>query len=154
MSGQHEELQRPQFLMMAALDGEISEHERLELEQILKGDAALRREWTQLERVKEVTSTMVMSEPPEEVWDDYWREGVYKRIERGIGWILVTVASLVLVGFGLWQLTDVLLADSDLPGFVKMALFSLLMGGAVLLASVMREKLFMRSKDPYAKVKR
>lgn len=154
MSGQHEELQRPQFLMMAALDGEISEHERLELEQILKGDAALRREWTQLERVKEVTSTMVMSEPPEEVWDDYWREGVYKRIERGIGWILVTVASLVLVGFGLWQLTDVLLADSDLPGFVKMALFSLLMGGAVLLASVIREKLFMRSKDPYAKVKR
>jgi ferric-dicitrate binding protein FerR (iron transport regulator) len=140
--------------MMAALDGEISEHERLELEQILKGDAALRREWTQLERVKEVTSTMVMSEPPEEVWDDYWREGVYKRIERGIGWILVTVASLVLVGFGLWQLTDVLLADSDLPGFVKMALFSLLMGGAVLLASVIREKLFMRSKDPYAKVKR
>jgi hypothetical protein len=30
----------------------------------------------------------------------------------------------------------------------------LLMGGAVLLASVIREKLFMRSKDPYAKVKR
>ena len=154
MSGQHEDLQRPQFLMMAALDGEIAEHERRELEQILKGDAVLRREWAQLERVKEVTSTMAMSEPPEEVWDDYWREGVYKRIERGIGWILVTVASLVLVGFGLWQLTATLLADSDVPGFVRIALFSLFMGGAVLLASVIREKLFMRSKDPYLKVKR
>lgn len=154
MSGQHEDLQRPQFLMMAALDGEISERERQELEQILKGDAVLRREWTQLERVKEVTSTMAMSEPPEEVWDDYWREGVYKRLERGVGWILVTVASLVLVGFGLWHLTGALLADSDVPGFVKIALFTLLMGGAVLLGSVIREKLFMRSKDPYRKVKR
>ena len=154
MSGHHEDLQRHQFLMMAALDGEISEQERQELEQILKGDAVLRREWTQLERVKEVTSTMAMSEPPEEVWDDYWREGVYKRIERGIGWILVTVASLVLVGFGLWHLVGALLADSDVPGFVKIALFALFMGGAVLLASVIREKLFMRSKDPYLKVKR
>jgi hypothetical protein len=80
--------------------------------------------------------------------------GVYRRLERGIGWILVTVASLVLVGFGLWHLTVALLADSDVPGFVKIALFTLFMGGAVLLASVIREKLFMRSKDPYLKVKR
>ena len=84
MSGQHDELQRPQHLMMAALDGEISEQEREELGRILEGDAALRREWTQLERVKEVTSTMVLGEPPEEIWDDYWRIGVYRRIERGV----------------------------------------------------------------------
>ena len=154
MSGQHDELHRPQHLMMAALDGEISEQEREELGRILEGDAALRREWTQLERVKEVTSTMVLGEPPEEIWDDYWRTGVYRRIERGIGWILVSVAALALVGFGLWHAIGALLADSEVPAFVKIAVFALFMGGAVLLASVIREKLFMRSKDPYRKVKR
>jgi len=148
------DLERPQRLMMAALDGEITEDERRELDRLLDGDAALRREWSQLERVKEVTGTMTLTEPPDEVWDDYWRAGMYRRVERSVAWILITLATLILVGFGLWHAVDVLLEESAVPGFVRIAVFALLMGGAVLLASVIREKLAVRRRDPYLKVKR
>lgn len=155
MSGDRRaDLERPQRLMMAALDGEITEDERRELDRLLDGDAALRREWSQLERVKEVTGTMTLTEPPDEVWDDYWRAGMYRRVERSVAWILITLATLILVGFGLWHAVDVLLEESAVPGFVRIAVFALLMGGAVLLASVIREKLAVRRRDPYLKVKR
>lgn len=148
------ELERPQRLMMAALDEEITAEERRELDRLLDGSAALRREWSQLERVKQVTGAMTLTEPPDEVWDDYWRAGVYRRIERGVAWILITLAALLLVGFGLWHAVGALLEDSAVPAFVKIAVFALLMGGAVLLASVIREKLAVRRRDPYLKVKR
>jgi ferric-dicitrate binding protein FerR (iron transport regulator) len=148
------DLERPQRLMMAALDDEITEEDRRELDRLLEGSAVLRREWTQLARVKEVTSTMTLAEPPEEVWDDYWRAEGYRRVERGAAWILITLAALILVGFGLWHAVGALLRDSAVPGFVKIAVFALLMGGAVMLASVIREKLAVRRRDPYLKVKR
>ena len=91
---------------------------------------------------------------PEEVWDDYWRAEGYRRVERGVAWILITLAALILVGFGLWHAIGALLRDSAVPGFVKIAVFALLMGGAVMLASVIREKLAVRRRDPYLKVKR
>jgi anti-sigma factor RsiW len=148
-----ENLERPRQLMMAALDGEISGEDRGVLDGLLAGDAALRREFEQLERVKEVTSTMALTEPPEEIWDDYWTS-VYNKFERGIGWFLVSIAAVVLVAFGLWHATGALLAETDMPGFVKIAVFALFLGGLLLLASVAREKLFTGRRDPYKGVKR
>jgi hypothetical protein len=139
--------------MMAALDGEISGEDRGVLDGLLAGDATLRREFEQLQRVKEVTSTMALTEPPDEIWDDYWTS-VYNKVERGIGWVLVSIAAVVLVAFGLWHATEALLADADVPGFVKISIFGLFLGGALLLASVAREKLFTRRHDPYKRVKR
>ena len=99
-------------------------------------------------------SGAALAEPPEEVWDDYWRAEGYRRVERGAAWVLITLAALILVGFGLWHAVGALLRDSAVSGFVKIAVFALLMGGAVMLASVIREKLAVRRRDPYLKVKR
>ena len=145
--------ERARHLMMAALDEELSSTERIEFDRLLVSDPEVRAEWDQLRKVKEVTHTMSYREPPEEVWDAYWTS-TYNRLERGFGWILVTVAALVLFGYGAWNWIEAILADSGLPGFVKIALFAFVLGGAVLFVSVIREKLLLRRRDPYREVQR
>jgi hypothetical protein len=140
-------------MMMAALDDELSSQERAELERVLDEDAGLREEWDRLARVKEATGEMKYVEPPDEVWDNYW-VSVYNRLERGIGWILISIGALVLIGWAAWHAVEALLADSDLPGFIKVALFVAVMGALVLLVSVIREKLFTRRIDRYKGVQR
>lgn len=140
-------------MMMAALDDELSSRERAELERLLGEDTALREEWDRLEKVKEATGEMKYVEPPEEVWDNYW-VSVYNRLERGVGWILISIGAMVLIGWAAWHAVGAMLADSDLPGFIKVAVFVVVMGAIILLVSVIREKLFTRRSDRYKGVQR
>lgn len=145
--------ERARRWMMAELDGELAASDREALERLLETDDALRAEWEKMQRVKEVTQTMSYREPPEEIWGTYW-ESVYNRFERGAGWILISVGVLVLFGYGLWEWVATLMEDSSLPGFVRLALFATLFGGAILLVSVIREKWFAHRRDPYKGIQR
>lgn len=153
MSDSEQHSERARALMMAALDNELSSVEQAELERLLSSDKDLNREWDRLRAVKEVTKTMTFREPPEEVWDTYW-VSVYNRTERGLGWILLSVGLLVLYGYGIWHWINALLSDESIPGFVRLALFAVMLGGAILLVSVIREKWFTGRKDPYKEVQR
>jgi hypothetical protein len=139
--------------MMAALDGELRPDERDELDRLLAEDGRLRDEWARMSKVKEVTNTMGYTKPPEEVWDRYW-VSVFNQLERGLAWILVSIGAVVLLGYGTWEWIDAVLGDSDIPGFVKLAIFAVALGGLVLLVSVIREKWFTRRRDPYKEVER
>jgi hypothetical protein len=138
---------------MSALDGELTARERRELEGLLNADSSLRDEWNRLTRVKEVTQSMSLRKPPDEVWEDYWAS-VYSRLERGIGWILVSIGLIVLVSYGAWRGVEELIADAGLLWFLKGAILATTVGLAVLFVSVVREKLFVRSRDPYKDVQR
>jgi ferric-dicitrate binding protein FerR (iron transport regulator) len=154
VSGQDpERKERARHLMMAALDGELPPGERAELDRLLDKDAALREEWERLSKVKEVTGAMGYREPPEEVWEVFW-VSVYNRAERGIGWVLISVGSLVLLGYATWHGIMALLTDTELPAFVKIAIFATVLGGLILLFSVAREKWFVRRRDPYKEIQR
>ena len=96
---------------------------------------------------------MALTDTPEEIWEEYWTS-VYATFERGIGWVLVSLAVLALLAFGLWEAAEAIVAATDLPGFVKIALFVLFFGAAMLLVSVVREKLFVRGRDPYKEIRR
>ena len=148
--GGREELRRR---MMAALDGELGAGERDVLERALAADPELKSEWDRLRRVKEVTGEMSLRKPPEEVWGGYWRS-VYNRLERGIGWMLVSAGVIVLLAYGAWHAVQAMLADSELPGFLKLAVAAVAIGVVILLVSVIREKLFVRRKDPYKEIER
>jgi len=138
---------------MSGLDGELSAEEREELERLLEADSRLREEWDRLSRLKEVTQSMALRKPPDEVWEDYWAS-VYSRLERGVGWILVSVGGIVLVSYGAWQGVQSLIADTDMPWFLKGAILAVTIGLVVLFVSVLREKLFTWSRDPYKDVQR
>ncbi len=145
--------ERIRHLMMAYLDDELAPDDRGELERLLETDPALREEWQRLRRVKEVTADMALKGPDAEVWDDYWTS-VYRRLERGIGWVLVSLGAVVLVSYGLWTAVKSLLEDTTTLPLVRWAMLVALVGAVVLFVSVVREKLFVRRRDPYKDVKR
>ncbi len=145
--------ERVRQLLMSALDGELTGRERQELESLLNADSSLRDEWDRLTRVKEVTQSMSLRKPPDEVWEDYWAS-VYSRLERGIAWILVSIGLIVLVSYGAWRGVEELIADAGLPWFLKGAILATTVGLVVLFVSVLREKLFVRGRDPYKEIQR
>jgi len=154
VSGEREaSREHARHLMMAALDGELGPDERGELDRLLAADDALRVEWERMSRVKEVTGSMAYRKLPDEVWDRYW-ETVYNKAERGVGWVLLSIGSLVLFGYGTWKWLEAVFAETDLPFMIKISLFAVLLGGFVLLFSVIREKWFTRKRDPYKEVQR
>lgn len=147
------EQDRRRHLLMAALDGEVSAQERAELDRILAEDSELREEWDRMVRLKEVTGTMSLRQPGDEVWGVYWTS-VYNRLERGIGWVLASIGAIVLLSWGAWKAVTGIIANPDMPLPIKLALLALITGGVVLLVSVARERLFMRARDPYREVER
>ena len=143
--------ERAQALMMAALDREITPEDRRELDELLKERPDLAAEWRQFQHLEEVTRMTRIAQPPNAAFAGYW-QSVYNRLERGIAWILVSIGTLVLVGWGLWQAVQDLLADTTTPLFAKLAIFALLLGGAMLGLSIAREKLTLRKSDPFKDV--
>ena len=155
MSGREtvERLDRARELLMRALDGEITDAERAELETLLAADLDLRAEWERLTRVKEVTMGMKPRNPPEELWDGYWNS-VYSRVERGIGWILVSLGAIVVGGWAVWEGTRDLVADPTLPALVKVGILALGFGLVIVAVGVVRHRLFVYRTDPYKDIQR
>jgi ferric-dicitrate binding protein FerR (iron transport regulator) len=144
------DLDRARALVMAAIDGEISAAERQELEGLAVRSPALQAEWARMARVKEVTMGMSLQQLPEEAWDRYWGS-VYARLERGTAWILLSVGAVVLAAYGAWHAVGALLADTATPVFVRGAIAAMIVGGAILAVSVVRERIVMARRDRYSK---
>lgn len=145
--------ERIRQLMMSGLDEELSAEELKELENVLRANPALRDEWSRLLRVKEVTKSMRLRRPPDKVFDDY-RMSVYSRLERGIGWILLSIGAIVLLSYAAWEGVQALIADAAMPWFIKGAILAATIGLVVLFVAVVREKVFMRARDPYKEIQR
>ncbi len=145
--------ERLRYLLMAAVDQEISGEGRRELELALQGNPDLREELATFHRLKEVTDTMTPLKPPEETWDTYW-EHVYRRLERGIGWVLVSLGTITAGTWALWTAVGQLIRDMTMPAYVRWGLLALIAGFVILFVSVVRERLFVQKKDPYKDVVR
>ena len=135
------------------LDGELSAEERERFERELRTTPELAIEFARVRELKEVTSSMRLKEFPDQVWDAYW-SGTYNRLERGFGWILVSVGAMVLLAAGLYELAVALLRDSVDPWWIRVGVGALVAGLAVLFVSVLRERLFVLKSDPYKEVQR
>jgi hypothetical protein len=144
---------RTSELMMRALDEEISEADTAELNDLIMSDESLLIEWERLKQVKAKTAGIELKKPPDELWEGYM-DSVYRRVERGIGWILLSVGAIVLFSYVLWQVIRELIGDVTIPWYVKGGVFALLVGIVILAVSVIREKYFVFKDDPYRDVHR
>ena len=133
-------------LMMAALDGECSEADRRELDAQLARRPDLRDEWKRLSRVKEVTMSMDIARPPEEVWDRF-RMSVTHRAERGLAWTLIAVGGAILAASAIVRWLEQWLA-MDVPTTIRIASGAVVAGCVLLLVSVLRERWVLSRRDP------
>jgi predicted anti-sigma-YlaC factor YlaD len=139
--------------MMAYLDNELNEEQKRAFEEHLAGCPDCTREMAQFRKLKQMTDCVAFVEPEDRVWEQYWGN-VYNRVERGIGWILFSVAAIALLIYGGFELIEEIIEDPDLGMLLKVGLLALLGGVVILFVSVLRERLFFWSRDRYRDVRR
>ena len=145
---------RTRALLMAAIDDELTPDDRRELEALAARSPAVRAEWDRLTKVKSVTQTMTWKEPAVETWDRYWGN-VYNRTERRVAWLLVLGGALILSGWALWEAVPAWFSsiweNESMPVAVRVATVTAILGGLLLVVSVIREQLTVKRTDPYDK---
>lgn len=145
---------RTRALLMAAVDNELTPGDRRELETLAAQSPAVREEWDRLIRVRSITQTMTWKEPAVETWDRYWGN-VYNRTERKVAWLLILGGALVISGWALWEAVPAWFAsiweDDSMPVAVRIATVTAMLGGLLLVVSVIREQLTVKRTDPYDK---
>lgn len=140
-------------LMMAYLDDELNDEQRRAFEEHLASCAECAKDLKEFRRLKEMTDGVALVEPEDRLWQQYW-DGVYNRMERGIGWILFSAAAIILVIYGGFRLIESIIQDPAVGVLMKAGLLTLLGGLAILLVSVLRERLYFWSRDRYKDVRR
>jgi hypothetical protein len=138
-------------LLSGYVDGELSDEERQAFEADLAVDAELRVELEEFRNLQEVTGMVKYADLPNEVWDNYW-QSIYRKTERGFGWILLSLGAILLLCFGLYEVMGQLYADPEAPLWLKIGLTSLGAGFIFLLVSYGRERLFAYNRDRYKEV--
>ena len=99
-------------LLAGYVDGELPDEERLAFEKDLAESEELRAELEEFMKLKEMTGMLTYADLPDEVWDNYW-QSLYKKLERGFGWIFFSVGAIVLVFYGLFEFLSELYIKSN-----------------------------------------
>ncbi len=89
-------------------------------------------------------------EPSEMELERYWG-GVYNRLERGAGWILLSLGIIALGSFGAIAMLREMLGNEEIPPYVRFGVVSLVIGGVTLFVSVFRERFSVKKSDKYSR---
>lgn len=139
--------------MELALEGELSAEEKKEFDDLLRNNPKLEAEFSEQKKIKEVLMNMSIKNPGKEFWDGYW-VSIYNRIERGIAWVLISISAIVIAGYGIYEAITNLLAETNIPVFMKFAIIVLAIGITILVFSLLREKITVSKKDKYKEIQR
>jgi anti-sigma factor RsiW len=140
-------------LMMAYLDNEMDETDRRKFEEHIASCGQCARQMEEFKSLKQMTDSIALAEPEDRVWEQYWGS-VYNRMERGVGWIVSSIAAILLLIYGGFMAIEWLIEDPALSMLLKAGLLAFLGGVAVLFVSVLRERIYFWSRDRYKDVRR
>ena len=141
------------IMISAFLEGELNDEEKKQVEKHLAECTECQREYKELNQLEEVLSKMEFKKPSKEIWDVYW-SSVYNRLERNIGWILLSIGLIILIFAGVYPALKGFITDPDKPLFLKIGLISVIGGGIIVFVSILREHLFFWKKERYKEIKK
>ena len=139
--------------LMGYLDNELSDDQRRRFEEHLGGCPDCAAELEEFKKIKAITDEVSLAEPEDRIWQDYW-SGIYNRIERGIGWIMFSVAAIALGIYCGFRAIEELIKNPDVEVVLKIGLLALIAGLAILFVSVVRERLYFWKRGRYKDVRR
>ena len=142
---------RARELLMGYLDGELEEDDERAIEERLREDPELRREERDFRRMKQLMDGIDFLEPTEAEWRAHWSV-IYNRLERGIGYLLLSVGSLILLLTGAWHFLNDFLLDPEQPLLLRVGVGTAVAGGVFLGVSVVRERIRVYRYDRYNEV--
>ena len=132
-------------LMMGYLDDELDDAQKQSFEYHLASCQDCSGELEGFRELKQITDQVALVEPEDKIWQDYW-SGIYNRVERGIGWILFSVAAILLLIYGGFRAIEAIIEDPKVDIIAKAGLLVLIAGLAVLFVSVLRERIHFRRR--------
>ncbi|MHC4592168.1 MAG: hypothetical protein ACYS8L_05675, partial [Planctomycetota bacterium] len=104
----------------------------------------------ELKGLKEELAMLRFEEPSDAELERYWRS-VYNRIERGIGWVLLSIGAIIVLCYGAFKLIEEVIKDPNVALLMKVGVVALVFGVVVLFVSLLRERLAVRKVDKYSR---
>ena len=108
-----------------------------------------RRELASLGRIVRMTSELKLRPPDDEFWKGYW-EGVYRKSERRVGFVMLIAGVLAIVGY----VVVGVLRSPALLTYEGISVSLIVVGLLVIFISVVRERYHEHKHDPYKEVER
>ncbi len=143
--------QKIKELISSYHDNELSEDQEKMIEEHIQLCEECRRELEEMGRFEEVMQKMGLKQPPKEMWQVYWTS-VYNRLERRIGWILLSIGAIIILFFGGYKAIEGIIEDPTTPLILKIGILAALGGLVILLVSIGRERIFVRKRERYKEV--
>ena len=140
-------------MLAGYVDGELNADDKAEFEAELLINPELKAELEEFMNLQKVTGMVKYADLPLEVWENYW-QNLYRKTERGFGWILFSLGFVILACFGAYEIFSELYADPEAPLWLKIGLTTLMAGSIFLLISYGRERIFAYNRDRYKEVQR
>ena len=139
------------ILISGMIDGELESAEKKKIGDHLTSCSDCREEYAKLKNLKEVTDDMKYFDLPDRLLAGYWH-GIYNNIERGVGWIFLSIGAIILIAYGSWILFQNFFNDPTIFMIAKIGVGAVLIGLIILLVSIIRERLFSKKHDRYDEV--
>jgi predicted anti-sigma-YlaC factor YlaD len=147
---EHDEIRK---LISSYIDGELGPEDRKMVEAHLAECPECAEEHRQLTKFEEVMDKMTLREPPKEAWKIY-TESVYNRMERGLGWILVSIGAMIILFFAGYEMLQGILRDPTIHTLLKAGILAGLAGMVILLVSLIRERVFVNKRERYKEIEK
>ena len=135
-------------MLSGYLDGMLTQQETQRIRLHLEACASCRQAVDEMRTIREVTMTSTFSTPPDDQWDERPR-GNISRLSFGLGWAIVIAWVVGLLGFALGQLWS---GPESLTE--KLLIFSAISGFALLLLSVLIDRIKRLGSDRYRRIEK
>jgi predicted anti-sigma-YlaC factor YlaD len=145
---EHADIKR---LIAAYHEGVLDNSQKSQVDEHIRACPECRKEFEETQKLEEVMGKMAFKKPPKETWEIY-ATTVYNRLERGIGWIFMSIGAMILLFFGGYKLVEGIVQDPEIPVLLKVGILAVLAGMVVLLVSFGRERLFVDKRERYKEV--
>jgi len=139
------------ILISGMIDGELEPNEKKTISDHLTSCAGCRDEFGKLNKLNEVTDDMKYFDLPDRLLAGYWH-GIYNKIERGIGWMFLSIGAIILLIYGGWILFEKFFNDPTISLTAKIGIGAAIIGLIILLVSIIRERIFSKKHDRYDEV--
>jgi hypothetical protein len=143
------ECKRFQTEGMKLLDGEMSPDEQRAYEAHVQSCPECERELRGMGRIVALTNEIRLKKPDEQFWHEY-THGVLRRLERGVGFFLITAGLLVLTAIGVFKAVT----SPEFFTVKGISMGVLVLGLWIVFLSVVRERFYEHKHDPYKGVRR
>ena len=136
-----------QILISGYLDGELDSEARQQLDAHVQVCARCRAELDAMRSlVVGTVASLRVEEPPPEVWDDFLGQ-VYNRLERKLGWVLLSIGAFLIFCYAL----TLYIVEPWGSYPLKLLLALPFVGLGILFVSVLRQRLKIAKTDRYSR---